>query len=83
MPHIVQYQGSKRILAPQILQYMPSNFNRLSEFFAGMAAAIEGRAREYSINDINEPAVSILKSAVETPCELAERYKQIWSAQQV
>jgi len=26
IPHIVQYQGSKRILAPQILQYMPNKF---------------------------------------------------------
>lgn len=38
IPHIVQYQGSKRILAPQILQYIPKKFNRLIEPFAGMAA---------------------------------------------
>jgi DNA adenine methylase len=38
LPHIVQYQGSKRILAPQILKYMPTQFNRLLEPFAGMAA---------------------------------------------
>lgn len=38
VPHIVQYQGSKRILAPQILQYMPNRFNRLIEPFSGMAA---------------------------------------------
>jgi len=25
IPHIVQYQGSKRLLAPQILTYMPEN----------------------------------------------------------
>ena len=28
-PHIVQYQGSKRILAPQILQFMPNRFNSI------------------------------------------------------
>lgn len=33
IPHIVQYQGSKRVLAPQILQYMPERFNRLIEPF--------------------------------------------------
>ena len=38
IPHIVQYQGSKRVLAPQILQYMPERFNRLIEPFSGMAA---------------------------------------------
>ena len=37
-PHIVQYQGSKRNLAPQILSYLPYRFNRLIEPFAGMAA---------------------------------------------
>lgn len=38
VPHIVQYQGSKRMLAPQILRYMPPKFERLVEPFAGMAA---------------------------------------------
>lgn len=38
VPHIVQYQGSKRNLAPQILPYFPQRFNRLIEPFAGMAA---------------------------------------------
>ena len=38
IPHIVQYQGSKRILAPQILKYMPTKFGRLIEPFSGMAA---------------------------------------------
>ena len=38
IPHIVQYQGSKRKLAPQIMQYMPERFDRLIEPFAGMAA---------------------------------------------
>ena len=37
-PQIVQYQGSKRLLAPQILEYMPYHFNRMIEPFAGMAA---------------------------------------------
>lgn len=36
VPHIVQYQGSKRNLAPQILPYFPQRFNRLIEPFAGM-----------------------------------------------
>ena len=45
-PHIVQYQGSKRILAPQILQYMPYQFNRLIEPFAGMAAITIAAARQ-------------------------------------
>ena len=71
-PHIVQYQGSKRLLAPQILQYMPSKFNRLIEPFAGMAAitiaaAKERRADQYFINDINTAVVHLLKTAIESP----------------
>jgi len=85
-PHIVQYQGSKRLLAPQILQYMPHKFKRLLEPFSGMAAisiavAKENRAGEYLINDINEPIVSILKTAIETPAALIEAYTKVWSEQ--
>ena len=85
-PHIVQYQGSKRILAPQILQYMPRKFNRLLEPFAGMAAitvatAQERRADEYFINDINEPIIRILQAAIDCPSELIERYTAVWAKQ--
>ena len=86
MPHIVQYQGSKRLLAPQILQYMPRKFNRLFEPFSGMAAitiaaAKENRAREYYINDLNEPIVSILQMAIDSPTNLIESYTKIWTEQ--
>ena len=85
-PHIVQYQGSKRLLAPQILQYMPNKFNRLFEPFSGMAAitvatAKENRANEYHINDINEPVVAILRMAIEIPMVLIENYTKIWTEQ--
>ena len=85
-PHIVQYQGSKRLLAPQILQFMPRGLNRLFEPFSGMAAitiasARENRAREYHINDLNEPIVSILRTAVGSPDELLENYANIWNGQ--
>ncbi|MDR3120508.1 MAG: DNA adenine methylase, partial [Clostridiales bacterium] len=85
-PHIVQYQGSKRILAPQILQYMPRHFNRLLEPFAGMAAitvavANERRAGKYIINDINEPIVKLLQTATDNPSELIKKYSSLWSEQ--
>ena len=85
-PHIVQYQGSKRLLAPQILRYMPRKFNRLFEPFSGMAAitiaaAKENRATKYHINDINEPIIRILKTAIESPDALIEKYTNIWLAQ--
>ena len=85
-PHIVQYQGSKRLLASQILQYMPRKFNRLFEPFSGMAAitiavAKENRANQYYINDINEPIVRILQEAIDTPVSLIDRYTNVWTEQ--
>ena len=86
VPHIVQYQGSKRILAPQILQYMPRRFNRLVEPFSGMAAvsiavAAEGRANSYLINDLNEQIVNLLESAINSPEELIKKYTDVWQEQ--
>lgn len=85
-PHIVQYQGSKRKLAPQILKYMPRKFERLVEPFAGMAAitiavARQGRAHNYVINDLNKPLVSVLQSAIESPTELIANYSKVWNEQ--
>ena len=85
-PHIVQYQGSKRKLAPQILQYMPKHFNRLIEPFSGMAAitiatAMEHRANFYVINDLNQPLVEILTQVVHHPSQLADEYRKIWNEQ--
>jgi len=85
-PHIVQYQGSKRILAPQITRYMPKRFNRLLEPFSGMAAisvavAQEGRTERYFINDLNAPLIRLLKSAIEEPKTLVEKYDVLWNQQ--
>lgn len=85
-PHIVQYQGSKRLLAPQILEYMPIKFDRLIEPFAGMAAITiavskERRASKYIINDFNQPLIEILKSAIEEPDLLIEEYSKVWNEQ--
>lgn len=86
VPHIVQYQGSKRILAPQILQYMPRRFKRLVEPFSGMAAisiavAAEGRAETYRINDLNKQIIDLLECAVNSPEDLITRYSGIWNEQ--
>ena len=85
-PHIVQYQGSKRNLAPQILQYIPKKFNRLIEPFAGMAAitiavAKQRRADHYLLNDLNEPLVNVLKECIKHPQRLIDDYTRVWSEQ--
>jgi DNA adenine methylase len=65
---------------------MPQNFNRLVEPFAGMAAVSVAAAQEYKadryvVNDINEPIVKILQTAVEEPNELIKHYTATWSEQ--
>lgn len=86
VPHIVQYQGSKRILAPQILRYMPKRFKRMVEPFAGsaamtIAAASEMRAESYLVNDLNGPLVGMIEAAISRPDELLRNYAAVWEAQ--
>ena len=86
VPHIVQYQGSKRILAPQILRYMPRRFKRMVEPFAGsaamtIAAAAENRAASYVVNDLNGPLVGLIDAAVSDPVKFLRDYSSVWEAQ--
>lgn len=85
-PHIVQYQGSKRNLAPQILRYIPQKFNRLIEPFAGMAAitiavSSQNRAERYLLNDLNKPLVNILEESITNPQRLIDNYTKVWCEQ--
>ena len=86
IPHIVQYQGSKRLLASQILKFMPDRFNRLVEPFAGMAAisiaaAYDNRTSKFHINDLNAPLVRMLQCAIEHPQKLIDAYTRVWEEQ--
>lgn len=85
-PHIVQYQGSKRNLAPQILRYIPQKFNRLIEPFAGMAAitiavSSQNRTDRYLLNDLNKPLVNILEESITNPQRLIDNYTKVWCEQ--
>jgi DNA adenine methylase len=86
VPHLIQYQGSKRSLAPIILRYIPKYVNRLIEPFAGsaaisIAASVRGMASGYMINDLNKALSELLQFIVESPLEVASFYEGIWSAQ--
>lgn len=88
LPHPIQYQGSKRVLAPTILRYFPKNIDRLIEPFAGsaaisIAAAAHGLAQSYIINDINKPLAELLRMVVERPEELASFYEGLWEEQHI
>jgi len=86
VPHLVQYQGSKRSLAAQILEFIPDSFNRLIEPFAGSAAitiacASKKRTKKFLINDLNAPLIELLKLVVEEPEYTIKKYKDIWVEQ--
>lgn len=85
-PHLVQYQGSKRILAPQILSFVDKEYDRFIEPFSGTAAtsiamALDGKANSFLINDLNEPLILMLKEAIEEPNRLASNYEKVWQEQ--
>lgn len=66
LPHPIQYQGSKRSLASDILTFFPHKVERLIEPFAGTAEiSIAASARKISqnfwINDLNKPLLYLLK----------------------
>jgi DNA adenine methylase len=87
LPHPIPYQGSKRNLADQILQFLPKNCERLIEPFAGSAAitiasAFYRKANHFLINDINEPIVRLWETIIENPTTIAQRYNEIWHGQQ-
>ena len=83
VPQPFQYQGSKRVLAPLILNYLPVSTTRLVEPFSGSAAlsiatAACGRATEFWLNDFNVPLAKLLSLIVNEPKELAKSYKELW-----
>ena len=86
LPHIVQYQGSKRKLASQIIRYMPQQFKRCIEPFCGTAAisiavAAHKDVEQIWLNDINAPLINMIQSVIEHPDELYEKYSRVWNKQ--
>lgn len=86
IPHLVQYQGSKRLLASQIIKYMPDRSTRLIEPFSGVAsisiaAAYNKKSRSFHINDINQQLIRMLEEAIERPDAIIKEYSRLWSEQ--
>ena len=82
-PQPFQYQGSKRLLAPRILDYLPVRMHRLVEPFAGSAAlslacARRARSDEYWLNDVNRPLTELLSLIVDRPEEMSDFYRSVW-----
>lgn len=86
VPHLVQYQGSKRNLAPEIIRYFPDKINRIIEPFAGTCAvtilsAYEKKGDKFIVNDINQPLIELMRECVNNPERLYQSYKKIWERQ--
>ncbi len=82
-----QYQGSKRLIAPVIIQRLQlSRDSELVEPFAGSAAvsvraAIDRLAGCYWINDKNKPLADLWRVILEEPNRLVQDYSELWHAQ--
>ena len=86
VPQPFQYQGSKRALAPLILNYLPAKTRRLVDPFAGSAAmtlacAARMRADRYWINDLNKPLAELLNLMINRPEEVADAYTELWKGE--
>ena len=86
VPHLVQYQGSKRVIAPEIVCFFPNKFDRLVEPFSGtcsisILAALENRCNNFWVNDINEPLIRLMEECVNDPKKLICTYSTIWEGQ--
>ena len=87
VPHPFPYQGSKRGIAKFILPYFPAGLDRLVEPCCGsaavsIAAATQGLAKRFWLNDLNAPLMALWREIVERPEELVADYARLWRHQQ-
>ena len=84
----IPYQGSKRLLAPKISQWIPevTKCGRLIEPFAGsgaisLYAAHKEIANSFILADILEPLMGIWELIINSPEQLVARYEELWISQ--
>jgi len=86
VPHPIPYQGSKRRLAPVILQYFPTVVRTLIEPFAGsaavsLAALHAGHVPAVHLGDSFEPLIALWTDIMERPGTLHSKYTSLWTEQ--
>ena len=86
VPHPFPYQGSKRSICRHILPHIPAGSNRLVEPFCGsaavsLAAAAQGSAKCFWLNDANAPLMALWREILERPLRLADSYERLWRDQ--
>jgi len=85
-PHVIPYQGSKRLLGPKIADLFPDYVHTLYEPFAGSAAislfaAKKDLAKHFVICDVYAPLIELWKLIVDKPEQVSKQYEAIWSRQ--
>lgn len=87
IPHVIPYQGSKRKLASQILDYVQHDVKgSVYEPFAGsaaitLAAASSQIGSSYVIGDKFSPLIDLWKLIIDDPDYVADTYSNIWHSQ--
>jgi DNA adenine methylase len=86
IPHPIPYQGSKRKLAPIILEYLPDGVGTLFEPFCGSAAvslavARASKAQRVQLNDSLDALAKLWVNIINTPLAVADDYEQLWRGQ--
>ncbi|ROH89532.1 DNA adenine methylase [Stagnimonas aquatica] len=86
VPHFLPYQGSKRKLAPIILDKFSGRYDFIYEPFAGsaavsLAALACGRVRRATISDKLEPLMALWNLVINDPDKIADQYERHWNAQ--
>ncbi len=86
VPQPFAYQGSKRRLAPRILERFPAGVERLVEPFCGsaalsLAALAAGRTRRVWLNDNFRPLAALWERLLRDPGAVADGYRRLWVAQ--
>jgi DNA adenine methylase len=84
--HPIPYQGSKRAIARHILTFFPHDIGTLIEPFAGsaavsIAAATNGKASQFHLNDINSPLMDLWKQIIQRPDKVSSLYRGLWNQQ--
>lgn len=86
VPHPFPYQGSKRLLAQDIIRFIPQDTETLYEPFAGSAAitlavAAKGYVKKFIIGDLNKALILLWNAIINTPELITQQYKDIWHGQ--
>ena len=86
VPQPIPYQGSKRRIAPTILQHFPSTIFRIVEPFAGssavsIAVAARRSVDQFWINDAHSPLIQLWREIIYKPERLADQYTHLWNDQ--